>query len=78
MADFKSEIAHLEMNDVPNKGGADAEEIELQQALRNYIPNTDAEKKLVRKIDMRLIPILWVMYVLNYIDRTNIVSSIYA
>lgn len=43
-----------------------------------YVPDTDEEKKLVRKIDKRLLPMLWVMYVMNYIDRTNIgVSRIY-
>lgn len=33
-----------------------------------YVPNTEEERKLVRKIDMRLIPMLWVMYILNYVS----------
>ncbi|KAI9048381.1 hypothetical protein LZ554_007217 [Drepanopeziza brunnea f. sp. 'monogermtubi'] len=67
------ELARVEMEDYPSKEDAmDQEAFELQQAIRNYIPNTDAEKKLVRKIDLHLIPILWIMYVLNYVDRTNI------
>jgi hypothetical protein len=71
----KDELARFEMEDYPTKEGVvDQEAFELQQAIRNYIPNTDAEKKLVRKIDLHLIPILWIMYVLNYVDRTNIVS----
>lgn len=37
-----------------------------------YVEGTAEEKKLVRKIDMHLIPILWIMYVFNYLDRTNI------
>lgn len=73
MAESKETMQHLEQNPSIVKGGANAEDIELQQALRNYVPDTEAERKLVRKIDMRLIPILWIMYVLNYIDRTNIV-----
>ena len=28
-----------------------------------------AEKKLVRKIDLRLLPMVIIMYILNYIDR---------
>lgn len=48
---------------------------ELAAALRNYVPGSEAEKKLVRKIDYHLMPILWIMYVLNYVDRTNIVGS---
>lgn len=43
-----------------------------------YIPDTDEEKRLVRKIDKRLMPMLWVMYVMNYIDRTNIGVSGFA
>lgn len=34
-----------------------------------------AEKKLVRKIDGRLLPPIIVMYLLNYIDRNNIASA---
>lgn len=31
-----------------------------------------AEKRLVRKLDMTLIPIVWVLYLFNYLDRNNI------
>ncbi|OAG40889.1 hypothetical protein AYO21_04966 [Fonsecaea monophora] len=37
-----------------------------------YVEGTPEEKKLLRKIDLRLIPILWAMYIFNYLDRTNI------
>jgi hypothetical protein len=76
MSDPKLGHAHVELEDIPTKNGLSPEEIELQQALENYIPNTDAEKKLRRKVDMRLMPILWIMYILNYVDRTNIVCAI--
>lgn len=33
------------------------------------------EKKLVRKIDARLMPAVIIMYLLNYIDRNNIASA---
>lgn len=33
----------------------------------------NAEKNLVRKIDIRLLPVLVIMYILNYLDRNNIV-----
>ncbi len=46
---------------------------EGQEAFRKpYVPHSEEERKLVRKIDFRLMPMLWLMYVLNYIDRTNI------
>lgn len=36
---------------------------ELAAALRNYVPGSPEEKKLLRKIDARLMPMLWIMYV---------------
>ncbi|KPI41948.1 putative transporter [Cyphellophora attinorum] len=50
---------------------SDADE-QLELALRNYVPGTDAEKKLVRKIDVFLVPVLWGMCVLCYLNRNNI------
>ncbi|KAL4949638.1 major facilitator superfamily domain-containing protein [Aspergillus filifer] len=37
-----------------------------------YVPGTDEEKRLVRKIDLYLLPCIWIMYLLSYMDRTNI------
>jgi hypothetical protein len=36
-----------------------------------YVPNPEEEKALVRRIDRRLLPVLWVMYIFNYIDRVS-------
>lgn len=47
---------------------------ELTDALSSYTPGSPEEKKLVRKIDLFLMPMLWIMYILNYVDRTNIVG----
>ncbi|KAI2623781.1 major facilitator superfamily domain-containing protein [Xylaria nigripes] len=33
------------------------------------------EKRLVRKIDFRLLPMIIIMYILNYIDRNNIAAA---
>lgn len=30
------------------------------------------EKALVRKVDLMLLPTMWLMYLLSYMDRTNI------
>jgi hypothetical protein len=30
-----------------------------------------AEKKLLRKLDMTLMPIIWTLYLFNYLDRNN-------
>jgi hypothetical protein len=32
-----------------------------------------SEKQLVRKLDMTLLPLLWLLYLFNYLDRNNIV-----
>ncbi|KAL2204818.1 MFS general substrate transporter [Sarocladium strictum] len=45
---------------------------ELANALREYTPGSPEEKKLVKKIDFFLMPMLWIMYILNYVDRMNI------
>jgi hypothetical protein len=31
----------------------------------------EEEKKLVRKIDLYLLPTIWLMYLLSYMDRTK-------
>ncbi|KAK1222249.1 hypothetical protein PQX77_014882 [Marasmius sp. AFHP31] len=37
-----------------------------------YTPGSEAEKRLVRKIDLHIIPTIWVLYTLSYLDRANI------
>lgn len=39
--------------------------------LENYDPNSAEEKALVRKIDLFLLPTMWLMYLLSYMDRTK-------
>jgi hypothetical protein len=56
--------------------GAAHDDPELAVAFENYIPGTAEEKAIVRKIDYILLPSLWWMYILAYLDRGNIVSSI--
>lgn len=53
----------------------ESQENALDQALQNYIPDTDAEKRLVRKVDFFMVPMLWWMCILCYLDRNNIVSA---
>lgn len=33
------------------------------------------EKRLVRKLDLTLVPMLWVLYLFNYLDRNNIAQA---
>ncbi|POR36404.1 Vitamin H transporter, putative [Tolypocladium paradoxum] len=64
-------VPSIEMRE-DNVPSVSQQDSELAEALRNYVPHTADEKKLVKKIDIFLMPILWLMYILNYIDRTNI------
>lgn len=32
----------------------------------------NVSKRLVRKLDMTLLPMVWVLYMFNYLDRNNI------
>lgn len=43
------------------------------EAHNDYQPGSALEKKLVRKVDLLLIPTLWLMCVLCFMDRSNIV-----
>ncbi|KAJ4178087.1 hypothetical protein NW755_013426 [Fusarium falciforme] len=36
---------------------------------------TTAEKRIVRKLDMTLLPIVWILYMFNYLDRNNIAQA---
>ncbi|KAJ7675802.1 major facilitator superfamily domain-containing protein [Mycena polygramma] len=46
---------------------------ESQSALDQF--DSPEDKKLVRKIDLRLIPILTLLYLLSFLDRTNVGNS---
>ena len=50
---------------------------EPPELIRNLSPEerADLERKLVRKIDIRVLPTLNVMYIMNYLDRNNIAAA---
>ncbi|CAI6095277.1 unnamed protein product, partial [Clonostachys chloroleuca] len=51
---------------------------EVEVALRNYSPDTPLEKKMLRKVDLFQLPILWIMCVMAYVDRSNIGNAMAA
>lgn len=60
--------------DIEEKGEITSKEIE------NAGPDApfwspEEEKSLVRKIDLVLLPMVWIMYLLSYMDRTKYVDS---
>jgi len=40
--------------------------------ISQYEIDPEAEKKLLRKLDLRVVPMLWFLYMLSFLDRTNI------
>ncbi|ETN41294.1 uncharacterized protein HMPREF1541_03229 [Cyphellophora europaea CBS 101466] len=71
--------AQLDLKETPsikqvssNNVGIDDSDEQLDLALRNYVPGSDLEKKLVRKVDWYMIPTLWFMCVLCFLNRNNI------
>jgi hypothetical protein len=60
------ELAHgkeLENNSIP--------EDTLERSANNITWTEEEEKALVRKIDLFLLPCIWFMYLLSYMDRTK-------
>ncbi|KAI1389616.1 major facilitator superfamily domain-containing protein [Hypoxylon trugodes] len=55
-----------------NMRGLRAPEIIARLSLEQRL---ELEKRLRRKIDLRLLPVLILMYILNYIDRNNIAAA---
>lgn len=43
--------------------------------LDSYVPDTEEERQLVRKIDLYILPTMWLMYLLSYMDRTKYVDG---
>jgi MFS family permease len=43
---------------------------QVDQYVGDYVPDTEEERKLVRKIDLYLLPAIWGMYLLSYMVRT--------
>ncbi|KAF6807552.1 vitamin H transporter [Colletotrichum plurivorum] len=62
----KNETSSNEHEHAVGKGTDDFADVD------DYVPGTEEEKKLVRKIDSYLLPLMWVLYLLSYMDRTNI------
>lgn len=57
--------AHAQEDVIPKVDGSGDSELEP------YVPGTEEEKKLVRKIDLYILPCMWIMYLLSYMDRTK-------
>ncbi|KAH7001226.1 major facilitator superfamily domain-containing protein [Ilyonectria destructans] len=69
----KPEDHFVEMSADPmEKGGVLGEEADYAGAVKKTSPE---EIRLVRKLDFRIMPTLWAMYFLNYLDRNAIAQA---
>ena len=51
---------------------ADGTDLNLVALAAQYVPGSEAERRFVRKIDMHIVPTIWGLYTLSYLDRANI------
>lgn len=68
---------HLDSpNDITRAGQADSDDKGEAQRLEDVSDEYKAiEKRVVRKLDMTLVPMLWILYLFNYLDRNNIAQA---
>lgn len=55
-----------------SSAGAEEIEFETHSEDDDYYIDPEAEKRLMRKLDWRLIPWLCLLYLISFLDRTNI------
>lgn len=66
----KADISHVESSSLQPK-------VAKPESLMSYSDEEidEMHKKVTRKVDMRLLPMLVLLYILNYLDRNNIASA---
>lgn len=65
---FDASTAHVEMGTLDEKVDPEG----LEQATLNQERFDAVEKQLTRKLDCTLMPMVWLLYLFNYLDRNNI------
>lgn len=75
MSQVDEKMAERETSNHIERKGSDAPDVTLKEHDNCGLSDEQwkaAEKRLVRKLDLTLVPILWVFYLFNYLDRNNI------
>ncbi|ODQ70638.1 hypothetical protein LIPSTDRAFT_29381 [Lipomyces starkeyi NRRL Y-11557] len=55
-----------------NKDAATVDALHAQQIAAQWVDGTTEERRLLRKLDWRILPCCWVLYLLGYLDRANV------
>ncbi|KAJ5703359.1 hypothetical protein N7493_011748 [Penicillium malachiteum] len=65
----------MDSTDFDDSFQKDVSSKEIEHATVDVTFSPEEEKALVRKIDLMLLPVIWIMYLLSYMDRTNIANA---
>jgi hypothetical protein len=68
---MSSPTRSVEHFDVDTKGVDVAKHENVEIAVGGVTWTPEEEKALLRRIDLQLMPIMWFMYLLSYMDRTK-------
>lgn len=73
----KQDGTTFEYEDIPSiKAKANASNVVGESDYSGAVSKTDEKEiRLVRKLDWRIMPALWAMYFLNYLDRNAIAQA---
>jgi hypothetical protein len=77
----KGNIQHVDHDgkgvEIPAVATASRPAFEPPELVKNMTPEQriETEAKLKRKIDIRLMPMIVLMYIMNYLDRNNIAAA---
>lgn len=76
-SDLKSDLpTHLEFADLDKKSTTEkATATKDIEAITSDPDRRRREKRLVRKLDLTLLPMVWVLYMFNYLDRNAIAQA---
>lgn len=59
----------IKSGDTINNKDAGADLVQAQQLAAQWAEGSLEEKRLVRKLDWRILPCTWILYLLGYLDR---------
>ena len=73
-ADKVAEPGHEKLSQEWREHDEAAVDPNIVALVASYVPGSEEEKRFVRRIDKRIIPTIWALYTLSYLDRANIGS----
>lgn len=69
--DHVSSVGSIKSSGSSNKGVSSHAQ-HVAPVTSQFVEGTEEEKRLKRKLDWRILPCTWVLYLLGYLDRANV------